>query len=319
MPGQRVPIVATTSATAAIRSSNAFITNSSKINSNLNSSSNCQPQTQSSPSQLNQVQTTAKSTESLSIANDDQKVISVEEFCPDGDTLDKNFLDDLPTPMTPTTATKVNVLQNDDSDSDSNDNGNPMVAKYHDDPTNDLPTFSIKSTTIITESKHKPKVNPLAKSKSKSSNVQMNLIPFDGDRHSSLSSDEIDVLTKSSTKLSLDETNQGVLSNDEFDSWLLDTNQRRSPEGGEDNGSLPISDKKSTFEQIHDDKTIQDESSGDLKEKKHKKKKSKKERHENDEKSTSKKKHRRSKQIKVDECLTGSNESNTIDDSYEPL
>lgn len=59
----------------------------------------------------------------------DQKIVSVEEFCPDEETLDKSFLEDVPN-----AASALRSMESLDSDSDSNETGNPLVAKYHEEP-----------------------------------------------------------------------------------------------------------------------------------------------------------------------------------------
>lgn len=173
------------------------------------------------------------------------KVASVEEFCPDGGVLDKNFLDDLPS------QTNSQLVKNDDIDSDryvipgtvpivnnsnifflrfasDNENGNPLVTNFHEEPGAEQPFPSTRQQLLV----HPVKVNPLAKNKSKLSTqesvqtIKMNLF---GERQSSISSDEIDVPT-------VMKITDSAGSNDEFDSWMNGTvDRRRSPEGGEDN------------------------------------------------------------------------------------
>lgn len=247
----------------------------------------------------------------------DSKVVSVEEFCPDGETLDKSFLEDVPSAAPPHQQPRSNESYESDSD---NENGNPLVASYHEDPGDDLPT-----PTLSVENAQKtiaPKVNPLSKGKNKSSAAPLNLSL--APRRVSVSSDDIEIAASMKASGSIgDGQSSGGISNEELDSWLLDTNQRRSPEGGEDVASLPSIDKSTSNdrnEQIepnsHDDEAS---ASTEKKEKRHKsKKKSKKDRHDKDEKS--KKKKSRSKQSELEDFLTGnssSSKSNVASETYE--
>lgn len=114
--------------------------------------------------------------------------------------------------------------------SSDNENGNPLVANFHEEP--DQSFSHVKEQSLVQQ----VKVNPLAKNKAKLSaqestqNIKMNLF---GERQSSISSDEIDVPTV--MKIA-----DSAGSNDEFDSWMNGTVERRrvDPEGGEDNASL---------------------------------------------------------------------------------
>lgn len=110
------------------------------------------------------------------------------------------------------------------------------MAQFHEEPTYDQTVSKAQSSKSLTEISNEPKVNPLAKNKSKKSSKNggdsLN-IEYVGQRKSSLSSEDIEVpnvmkITTSSTA-----------SNEEFDCWISDTNQRRSPEGGEDSSSMP--------------------------------------------------------------------------------
>lgn len=165
----------------------------------------------------------------------EHKVISVDEFCPEGGAgLDRSFLDDEPSQ---TSGSGRQPIGADDSDSDE-EAGNPMVARFHDEPSEldssspkHLPKSSIHSPGSTTA---QPKVNPLAKTRSKSA-AQLQTDPVTSmrldyfvERKSSLSSDDIEVPTV------LDTNVEPV---DNFDSWLSSdemTSRRRSPEGGED-------------------------------------------------------------------------------------
>lgn len=272
----------------------------------------------------------------------DHKVTSVEEFCPDGGTLDKGFLDDLPT------VSNADVRQtefNCDSDSDSNETGNPLVAKFHDDPFDDLsviknPVKLQSATSGQSGVKIEPKVNPLAKNKNKGFiSTDLGLI-LSSKRRSSNSSEDIEIpnilKTKANDNISTD------LSNEEFDSWLSDTNQRRSPEGGEDEASLPSIDKtindsiasisteaiKMDRLQLNDgdeeNEKYPKEKSSKCKEKKKKKekkdKKEKKERGDKDKKrSKSKKSHADDLLSENKESLNHSDRQDAEEDQYEAL
>lgn len=179
----------------------------------------------------------------------DNKVTCVEEFCPDGGTIDKGFLDDFsPTSGHTSAALAKQVDTMYDSDSDNNDGDNPLVAKFQeDDPSIDIP---IRSNSLLAQQQQEqqqpnavPRINPLAKNKNKNlnssllSNAQKSFPPK---RRTSLSSEDIEM---PAVMKSYD--NQSSASNDDFDSWLSDTNDtkiRRSPEGGEDDASLPSID-----------------------------------------------------------------------------
>lgn len=168
----------------------------------------------------------------MSIA--EHKVISVDEFCPDGGGgLDRGFLDDDPSQ---TSGSSKQAIGGDDSDTDS-ETGNPMVARFHDEPS-DADSFSPmhlpKSVRPILSTSTQPKVNPLAKSRPNAGNILQTeatttmRLDYFADRKSSLSSDDIEVPTVLATNIEPIE---------KFDSWMSSdemTSRRRSPEGGED-------------------------------------------------------------------------------------
>lgn len=261
----------------------------------------------------------------------DSNVTSVEEFCPDGGALDRGFLDDLPS-----SANTIETRQSEfnyDSDSDGNDTGNPLVAKFHDDPFDDVSIARnpVKAHTQIAP-KSEPRVNPLAKNKNKG------IIPHDlslvlpSKRRSSNSSDDNEIPHILTAKVN-DHS-------DEFDSWLSDTNQRRSPEGGEDETSLPSIDKSSThdsnvvadisqFDRLELNDADDDDGDKHTKEKSSKikkKKKDKKEKKDKIDKSDKEKKRSKSKKSTTEHLLAESKESSTHsdriatdDDQYEAL
>lgn len=238
----------------------------------------------------------------------DSAMTSVEEFCPDGGTLDKSFLDETPAPSNPiSTAFDANY----DSDSDSNEIGNPLVAKFHDDPSDDLASLNLQQ--LPKPNVNAPKVNPLARNKTK--------------RQNSLSSEDTEL--PSILKDSLDFGNASGSSKKEFDSWLSDSIYRRSPEGIE----APSVDKNvnheiiavDSFERINSDDVDDTDKDAPIKEaktKSKKKKKDKKEKHEKSEKS--KKRASQSKKCNTEHMLTEhidslNHDSVTIEDQYEAL
>lgn len=169
----------------------------------------------------------------MSIA--EHKVTSVDEFCPEGGGgLDKSFLDDEPSQAS---GSSKQPTGGDDSDTDD-DAGNPMVARFHDEPSeadSSSPMHLAKTINKpLASTSSQPKVNPLAKTRSKTGNVQPTEVAtsirldYFVDRKSSMSSDDIEVPTVLATN---------VEPTDNFDSWLSSdemTSRRRSPEGGED-------------------------------------------------------------------------------------
>lgn len=262
--------------------------------------------------------------------SNDSKVTSVEEFCPDGG-LDKGFLDDLPS------VSHSDVRQNDyncDSDSDSNDTGNPLVAKFHEDPFDDV-TMLKNSIPIQVAA---PKVNPLAKNKNKSVNAPDLGQILTSKRRNSMSSEDVEIPNILNTKQSNDNSSDGQ-SNEEFDSWLSDTNQRRSPEGGEDEASLPSIDKTVKDATSNQSTTVDatqierlqlndGEEENEIKEKKDKskkKKKDKKEKKDKKDKSDKEKKRSKSKKSTAEDLLSESKERSSHsertaeDDFYEAL
>lgn len=249
----------------------------------------------------------------------EHKLVSVEEFCPDGDTLDKSFLED-----DPNSASAMRPLDS-DSDSDSNETGNPLVARYHEDPGE----CDLRISTAVTLSNAQTtttlpkKVNPLARGKHKSSGGSTQVVISLETRRTSLSSDDIEmpVVMKTQRSTAGDNSSSNGLSNEEFDSWLSDSNQRRSPDGIEDIASLPSTDKTiviDSHDAVKDDhsRNSPDDRPTSAKEKKHKstKKKSKK-----DKEERTKKKNRRAKeQTELEDFLTGT-KADPIDDAYEAL
>lgn len=217
----------------------------------------------------------------------ESKCISVEEFCPEGGSgLDRSFLDDLPSVLN--SQQNLEVI---DSDSD-NEGGNPMVASFHEEPEEEMEQIIHSRAEEI-----KPKINPLAKnSKAKT------------ERKQSFTSSGEDIPIVTNNKI--DDINE--ISSEDLDSWLADSNVRRSPEGGED---------LSLNQRIQQEPAVEIVVSEEKLEKKKKKKKEKKEKRDKDEKSSKeKKKKKKSKENDLEDFLNGSsNSENHVAEEYDSI
>lgn len=168
------------------------------------------------------------------------KVTSLEEFCPEEETLDKSFLDESPAALNHAAASQARRISY-DSDSDSNETVNPLVAQFHDDPGDlDAAVPASPNASGRQPATGTPWENPLAKAMKGDPLVSM--MDAMAIRRNSLSSDDAEVPTI------LNATNDHPDSDDghpiePYDSWLSDTNQRRSPEGGEDDATITGADK----------------------------------------------------------------------------
>lgn len=264
-------------------------------------------------------------------SNNDPKVDSVEEFCPDGETLDKNFLDDLPSfshASASASQSQARLSMGNDSDSDNNESGNPLVAQFHEDPGDFVSQNTLECSEAKTQSNNEhrtiTKVNPLAKNKNKNTlSTDFGSVLM---RRNSLSSEDSEI--PNILKASSDINSTGGLSNVDCDSWLSDTNERRSPEGGEDEATITNIDKNILMASVsitninmNDDDVNSEKQSKDKSSKK-KKKKDKKEKHDKDKKRRSV----RSRETKPEELLSESidsvsaHERNAADDSqYEAI
>lgn len=168
------------------------------------------------------------------------KIVSLEEFCPDDETLDKSFLDELPTASTHAAASQARRISY-DSDSDSNETGNPLVAQFHDDPGDADTVVSATSNGGDQQSTAgTPWENPLAKPKKGDSMSSMMTVMTIS--CNSTSSDDVEIPTILNETIVCPNNDDGV-PNELYDSWLSDTNQRRSPEGGEDEATITGADK----------------------------------------------------------------------------
>ncbi|XP_055390375.1 rab-like protein 6 [Condylostylus longicornis] len=257
----------------------------------------------------------------LSIVDQNQKLNSLEEFCPDdGGNLDRNFLDDIPNVNSPDNMlgnNTVNINSNNNADTDSdNDTVNPLVARFYDEPedtefeSNDIQNS--KSLNLPPEQKstiNTTKINPLAKGKNKRLVADGgDFLKLDNLRKNSYSSEEI-------PSISPDESHPNIQSYEEnLDNWLTDTSIRRSPEGGEDTGSVPS---------ISQDLNSSSESKISNQEKKstthHKKKKEKKDRDKDKSEKKEKKKKKRSKTSELEDFLNGTSDTNRIEEAYEAI
>lgn len=243
-------------------------------------------------------------------ANHDGGKVTVEEFCPDGGALDKGFLDDLPAISN---SEMRQVDYNCDSDSDSNDTGNPLVAKFHEDPFDDFSINVETDTNKPIAQKSEPKVNPLAKSKNKIQHAPDLSVILTWNRRSSNSSDDIEIPNILNAKINENHSSDGQ-SNEEFDGWLSDSNQRRSPEGGEDETCLPSIDKTPndaakniSTEMIKSDRIQSSDVEAEC-ETKEKSSKSKKKKKEKKEKKDKKEKEKNSKEMRRSKSKKSKNE-----------
>lgn len=145
------------------------------------------------------------------------KITTVDEFCPE-DGLDKGFLEDLNTTVN-TLNHNIDVVE---SESDNDDIGNPMVANFNDEPdtdvTSDVKSIYLHNSTLLHDSAVN-KINPLAK--------HCDSITQEFRKLSLSSSDEIEMRKSENSDIHLN-------------SWLSNTNMRRSPEGGEDIPTLTM-------------------------------------------------------------------------------
>uniref|UniRef100_A0A182P6J9 Uncharacterized protein n=1 Tax=Anopheles epiroticus TaxID=199890 RepID=A0A182P6J9_9DIPT len=248
------------------------------------------------------------------------KIDNVDEFCPDGGVLDKSFLEDTVDTTAPAPV---------ESDEDEEDHHNPLVSRFDeedpggvdppDEPANEpvRPASGSSSTCSNTVS------NPLRSESVPYQTAPVVLTPpanaytelDDGERKLSLSSVELEmgrITPGVKEKLNLN-----------YEGWsMIDTKERRSPEGGEDVVSTSsVNRSKSSSEKKSKDK-----------EKKHKKKKSSKEKEDGGERRSSDGKHHRSSKRKshVDEFLKemqsnagydadSAGTAGAVDDAYEAL
>ncbi|XP_022910549.2 rab-like protein 6 [Onthophagus taurus] len=139
-------------------------------------------------------------------------ITSLEEFCPDGDQLDRSFLDDVhSTPQT----NNSNAI--DDSDSDQ-DTGNPLVSEFQDDFD---PEIEIEAPKVNIQGAPEER-RPSAIVGGSSENENKTEIEEDMRQ----TNDELDSTINSEIS---------EITSEAFDTWMgADTKWRRSPEGGED-------------------------------------------------------------------------------------
>ena len=156
-------------------------------------------------------------------------VLSVEEFVPDGGVLDRSFLED----SVPQFGQNPVAQQSVDSDSDIEANGNPLVAGFQDDIDSDddlaQPLPEVKVPDVELESSPEIIAPPVMKL----STIQL---------PSPVLERKLSVASSSGRKSVQDEGSLdgevSTITGDALDVWLSsDSKWRRSPEGGEDNGS----------------------------------------------------------------------------------
>lgn len=195
-----------------------------------------------------------------------------------------------------------------------------MVTRFNDDLSSDA--ISPKHQQSSKENTITPKVNPLAKTKHRNENTTKSIDYF-VERKISISSDEIDVPNVANKNANVDVDDVLELTDDKFDTWISDTNQRRSPEGGEDFSAQPSGGvdqpEKIAVHQQQLDKVPGADSDKERKHKSKKSKKEKKDRSDRDEKKEKKKK-RKSKEKELEEFLNGTPAANgALDDAYEAI
>lgn len=253
-----------------------------------------------------EIQEALPATTSIPRAIVEQSIVSVEEFCPDNNVLDKGFLEDLSTSDSQFGAAPV---EGDESESDG-ETSNPLVAKFGDDDADEDNSAASVLNEIIAS---KPKVNPLASGKSMKTPLvpttflETPAIEVSFNRQCSLSSEEIESVTAKDDELTASDK-------DDLNNWL--SSERRSPEGGEDNVSVPSihrQDTKILDQDLESSPELID--GGDGEKKRHKKKKEKKEKREKDEKKRKKKK----KRDDLEEFLNGSGQPDQVDGAYEAI
>lgn len=262
------------------------------------------------------------------------KVTSVEEFCPDDETLDKSFLDELPSTSSTLGGASHARRVSYDSDSDGNEpTGNPLVAQFHDDPADMIGHRPNVPNEAPKQSATGPMwENPLAKQKANDWALSdLGVAPI---RRNSLSSDDVEIPTI--LKVSNDGHSNDGVSTEDYDSWLSDTNQRRSPEGGEDEATITNLDKDVDISSASIRDISLNDSGGDggddgdakesdrslEKSSKKKKKKDKKERSDDKEKKKKKRSDKERSKHRSNELLTEQNDdvhSTTEPELYEAI
>ncbi|XP_041783940.1 rab-like protein 6 [Anopheles merus] len=241
------------------------------------------------------------------------KIDNVDEFCPDGGVLDKSFLEDTVDTAGRHVTSPPPAIE---SDEDEDDRHNPLVSRFdEEDPGGvdppDEPAEAPRPGSKVT--------NPLRSEPERSSPpvlrspaAQYTELEEDGN-------EEARKLSLSSVELEVGRITPGVKEklNLNYEGWsMIDTKERRSPEGGEDVVSTSsVNRSKSSSEKKSKDK-----------EKKHKKKKSSKEKDEGSGgRSGSDGKHHRSSKRKshVDEFLkemqSNAAYGEAVDEAYEAL
>ncbi|XP_053659347.1 rab-like protein 6 [Anopheles marshallii] len=252
------------------------------------------------------------------------KIDNVDEFCPDGGVLDKSFLEDTVDVGTGRQSSSFSPAV--ESDEDEEDRHNPLVSRFDDeDPGGEVATeppevYDKSSPSVKRSVAGLPTVNPARIEPERTNRYNEEEMveeetqeEDDSERKLSLLSVELEVgrITPSVDKGKLHLNYEG---------WsMIDTKERRSPEGGEDVVSTSsVSRSKSSSEKKSKDK-----------DKKHKKKKSSKDKDEGGGgRSSSDGKHHRSSKRKshVDEFLKEMQtnaatyeDGGTVDDAYEAL
>uniref|UniRef100_A0A182RKT4 Uncharacterized protein n=1 Tax=Anopheles funestus TaxID=62324 RepID=A0A182RKT4_ANOFN len=257
------------------------------------------------------------------------KIDNVDEFCPDGGVLDKSFLED--TVDVGTGRQSSSFAPPVESDEDEDDRHNPLVSRFDDeDPGGDqaIEPPDIPGKASIAVKSLTPGLQTLNPIRSETDRAASYNDPEMAGEETPEEDDSERKLSLLSVELEVGRITPGVEKgklNLNYEGWsMIDTKERRSPEGGEDVVSTSsVSRSKSSSEKKSKDK-----------DKKHKKKKSSKDREDSGggrSSSDGKHHHHRSSKRKtnVDEFLKemqsnvvgpyDGDGTTAVDDAYEAL
>ncbi|XP_052873017.1 rab-like protein 6 [Anopheles cruzii] len=197
----------------------------------------------------------------------DLKIDNVDEFCPDGGVLDKAFLDDagmeLGKPFTGHQVVPPTGETDDEEEDDDRQHHNPLVSRFDDEEAGggDEPEDT-RSVTVVRLSPARQPVTSRPVDESDGRKFSLSSVELEVDR---IVPARRDAMGAKHDRRSDEDTTP------EYDEWaLIDTKERRSPEGGEDVASTTSVSRQTT-------KGSGEKKDKKEKDKKHKKKKSSKE------------------------------------------
>ncbi|XP_035895503.1 rab-like protein 6 [Anopheles stephensi] len=227
------------------------------------------------------------------------KIDNVDEFCPDGGVLDKSFLEDTVDAGSGRQSSSFSPTA--ESDDDEDERHNPLVSRFDEEDTGGGEVPELADVSEKASESNAVKSMPVNPLRSEPVRGSVALTPT-ANYHEEVREDEEDQddgerkLSLLSVELEMGRITPGAKDkmNPHYEGWsMIDTKERRSPEGGEDVVSTSsVNRSKSSSEKKSKDK-----------DKKHKKKKSSKEK--DDSGRSSDGKHHRSSKRKshVDEFL----------------